>query len=75
MSNITRRGAFILPGICSIFIPGLGQLFKGQIGKAIGMFVIIGVLGWLGKYFLLFGIVAGIAWLINVIDAFFAQKQ
>lgn len=75
MSNITRQGTFILPGICSIFIPGLGQLFKGQIGKAIGFFVVVGVLAFLMKYLPFVWVVWGIAWLVNVGDAFFASKR
>ena len=42
----------VIAAICSLFIPGLGQLVQGRVLKAVLMFVLAGVLcifrmGWL----------------------------
>ena len=43
-------GSGIVPAICSVPLPGLGQLVNGESDKAIGVFVVWGVagLGFLG---------------------------
>ncbi|MGR3318550.1 MAG: hypothetical protein ACUZ8O_08715 [Candidatus Anammoxibacter sp.] len=48
----------ILAAICSLFIPGLGQLFQGNILKAIIFFVLSAAL-----WFVLLG------WIISIISA------
>jgi TM2 domain-containing membrane protein YozV len=63
MSNGPGPGSAgnVLAAICSLFIPGLGQLVQGRIVMALIMFVLAGILWW----FLL-------GWLIHlwsVIDA------
>lgn len=80
MGNIQRtsNGAYVLPGILSAFLPGLGQLIKKQTGKALFFFAIW--LGW-GLITLAFnwlplgGLATWLAgaflWLVNVLDALF----
>ena len=54
-SSGARRGSAgnVVAGVASFFIPGLGQLVQGRVGRAIFHFVAAGVLwvvtfGWLG---------------------------
>lgn len=52
MSAGQGSGGNVLAAICSLFIPGLGQLVQGRLLKAIVMFVLAGILwffllGWL----------------------------
>ena len=87
MSNLsTRKNTFILPGIVSAFLPGVGQLLKKHIKKGILFLVLWGgfsivfailnfLLGWVPLFSWLIGAIGGIAWLINVLDAFFSKKD
>jgi len=52
MSTGQGSGGNVLAAICSLFIPGLGQLVQGRLLMAIVMFVLAGVLwffllGWI----------------------------
>lgn len=52
MSTGQGSGGNVLAAICSLFIPGLGQLVQGRLLMAILMFVLAGVLwffllGWI----------------------------
>lgn len=52
MSAGQGSGGNVLAAICSLFIPGLGQLVQGRLLKAALMFVLAGILwffllGWL----------------------------
>jgi TM2 domain-containing membrane protein YozV len=76
MNNIvkSKNGMYVIPGVASALIPGLGQLLKGHIPKAIlffAVFVAWGLfLGWLISWIPLVGWIAGpLLWLINVGDA------
>ena len=56
-----------LPALLSIFIPGLGQLIKGQIFKAFLIWVVGGLVG----FFLFWTVVIPfIVWAWNVYDAY-----
>ncbi|MDR6562692.1 MULTISPECIES: hypothetical protein [unclassified Arcicella] len=59
--------AHTLPAILSFFIPGLGQLVKGQIIKAIIIWVIAGVVSF---FFWWTYIIPFIVWAWNVYDAY-----
>jgi len=58
-----------IPALLSFFIPGLGQMVKGEVGKGIGIF-----LGWLVSLALVLtviGIVVPlIIWVWQIIDAY-----
>lgn len=83
MPNITtRKKKYLVPAIASGLLPGLGQLFKGHVSKAIGIFVIAvgySIVSWLfGSWTLIGGVIgfAGfIGWLVNVIDAFMSSHD
>jgi TM2 domain-containing membrane protein YozV len=52
MSTGQGSGGNVLAAICSLFIPGLGQLVQGRLLMAVLMFVLAGVLwffllGWI----------------------------
>jgi TM2 domain-containing membrane protein YozV len=58
-----------IPALLSFFIPGLGQMVKGEIGKGIGIFF-----GWLVSFALILTvigiIVPVIIWIWQIIDAY-----
>ena len=54
----------VIAAVCSFFIPGLGQLVQGRLGKAIVMFVLAGVV-WL----ISFGTMGWVIHLWSVLDA------
>jgi TM2 domain-containing membrane protein YozV len=64
-------GGNVLAAICSIFIPGLGQLVQGRIFMALLFFVVTCVSYALGATVILFfmWIVGGIFHLWSIIDA------
>jgi TM2 domain-containing membrane protein YozV len=45
-------GGKVLAALCSVFIPGLGQLLQGRLGMALVQFVLAGILWfwWLGWF-------------------------
>ena len=58
-----------IPSLLSFFIPGIGQMLKGEVGKGISIFI-----GWLLSFSLIFTII-GIAvpviiWVWQIIDAY-----
>ncbi|NLC93289.1 MAG: hypothetical protein GX677_07515 [Treponema sp.] len=56
-----------VPTLISFFVPGVGQLIKGHIMKAIGIWVIGGLVG----FFLWWTFIAPfIVWVWNVYDAY-----
>jgi len=64
-------GGNVLAAICSFFLPGLGQLVQGRIGKALMFFIVTGASYALGATVILFfmWIVAIIFHLWGIIDA------
>ncbi|GGG52710.1 hypothetical protein [Hymenobacter glacieicola] len=56
-----------LPALLSVFVPGLGQLVKGQILKAILIWALGGVVGFLLAWTL---VVPFLIWAWNVYDAY-----
>lgn len=84
MSNLykSKNGTFILPGIISALIPGVGQFIKGHIvkglaviGVALAYYVVSFVLGWIPLVGGLIWVVGALAWAINVLDALFSKKD
>lgn len=58
-----------VPALLSFFVPGLGQVIKGQLMKGIGHFVVAAIAGALtivGIGFILYPIV----WLYSIYDAY-----
>jgi TM2 domain-containing membrane protein YozV len=64
------KQTYSVPAIFSFFLPGLGQLIKGQILKAVVIWILSGVVGFL----LWWTIVIPFAlWAWNVYDAYNSQ--
>lgn len=65
-TNSQKHG---VPAILSFFIPGLGQVIKGQVGKGIGIF-----LGFLVSCALIFTVIGAvvpiIVWIWQIVDAY-----
>ncbi|MDD5639662.1 MAG: hypothetical protein PHR47_02550 [Candidatus Pacebacteria bacterium] len=61
MPNSSKHGA---PAIFSFFVPGLGQIIKGQGGKGILIFIIT-IIGFC--FFIIPGI---IIWIFQIADAY-----
>ena len=58
-----------VPAILSFFIPGLGQIIKGQIGK--GILIFLGMVISIILIFFFVGIITTpILWLWNIYDAY-----
>jgi TM2 domain-containing membrane protein YozV len=83
MVQANKKGGNGIAALLSFFIPGLGQLIKGQFLKAIGIWIVIIILGALifvsavasifliGLPFLaLFGIAYIILYIWNIYDAY-----
>lgn len=84
MSNLikSKNGIFILPGIVSIFLPGVGQLIKGHIKKGVtflvlwaAFWIISWIIGWVPLIGPLLSGIGVIALIINVIDAFISKND
>ena len=79
MANITSgKKKHVLPAIVSFFIPGLGQVVKGHVAKGAGIFVVLLVIGLLGKIpFIgwIAGIVGLIGWVVNILDALVSEDD
>ncbi|MCW3105738.1 MAG: hypothetical protein JWQ09_244 [Segetibacter sp.] len=62
-----QKQTYGLPALLSFFIPGLGQLIKGQIGKGILIWVVGGLL----TFFLFWTIIVPLViWIWNIYDAY-----
>lgn len=67
--NMAGKQAHGVPALLSFFIPGLGQLIKGQISKAIGIWIALFICGALSA--LLIGFILGaIVWVWQIYDAY-----
>jgi TM2 domain-containing membrane protein YozV len=65
----TEKKSSGIAAIASFIIPGLGQIYNGQIGKGI-MFIIIGGILALSMFILIGFILYPIFWLYNIYDAY-----
>jgi TM2 domain-containing membrane protein YozV len=84
MGNLYRsqNGTYVVPGILSALIPGLGQLLKKSTTKALMFFAIwlfwgiaVWILGWIPILGGLVGTLAGVfLWFVNVLDALLAGE-
>ena len=79
---LVRRGSGngVVPAVCSVVVPGLGQLVNGETEKAIGVFAVYAVDGasFLGAIPILGSaavLVSGAAWLYGVADAYVTGKK
>lgn len=74
MYRPTNNKSTILAAILSFFIPGLGQLYDGKIGRGISFFIVICIL--YALYFLIFPLLIGfILWIYCIYDAYHIAKN
>ena len=62
----------LVAGVASFFIPGLGQVIKGEFGKFVGIWILLAIAIALTMTILgaIFGIpMAIIVWFVQVVDA------
>jgi len=64
---MSKQSTHLIPAIVSFFLPGIGQILKGQIFKGIGI-VIAGVI--IGVFLSWTIIVPILVWAWNVYDAY-----
>lgn len=58
-----------VPALLSFFVPGLGQLIKGEIFKAIGIWVVLGIC-FLLQIILVGYLIGFIVWIWQIYDAY-----
>ncbi|MBI4834651.1 MAG: hypothetical protein HY811_07535 [Planctomycetes bacterium] len=63
-----------LAGVFSFFIPGLGQIYNGEFGKAIGFIIASIIGGLLTPIFIGFLIILP-AWAWGVVDAYYSAEK
>ncbi len=59
----------VIAALCSVFIPGLGQLIQGRLLFAIIIFVTVGVLYWFWWFFIFPAVIGGLIHLFSIISA------
>lgn len=58
-----------VPALLSFFIPGLGQIIKGELFKAIGIWVVLGIC-WFLQFILIGYLLGAIVWIWQIYDAY-----
>lgn len=66
MSNNQKHG---IPALLSFFIPGLGQIIKGELFKAIGIWVVL-VICFILQFILIGYLLGAIVWIWQIYDAY-----
>ena len=66
---MSENGTHGVPALLSFFVPGLGQIIKGEIFKAIGIWVGL-LIGWLLTFVLIGFILVPLIWLWQIYDAY-----
>jgi TM2 domain-containing membrane protein YozV len=74
------EGGGVVPAVCSVVVPGLGQLVNGETDKAVGVFVVAAICGAGAVASLpLIGPIAGVVgvltWGYGVLDAYASGKK
>ena len=71
-AEVKKKPSYILAGILSIFIPGLGQFYSGQryrgVAILLGMLITSGMVAWYGNPF--WYAAPALIWLWNILDTF-----
>lgn len=74
-----KKGLYVVPAIASFFLPGLGQLLKGHMSKAVG-FIVIAAGWWLFSFLVSWIPIVGWAvpavfMLVAILDALVAESD
>ena len=70
----TEKKSSGIAAIASFFIPGLGQIYNGKIGKGI-MYIIIGIIFALLMFVLIGFILYPLFWIYNMYDAYTTAEK
>lgn len=74
MYRPTSNKSTILAAVLSFFIPGLGQIYDGKVGRGISFFIVICIL--YALYFLIFPLIIGfLLWIYCIYDAYRIAKN
>ncbi len=69
MSTMTEKKTYGIPALLSFFVPGLGQIIKGEFFKALGIWAALAI-SWVLS-FVIIGLITGpIIWLWQIYDAY-----
>ncbi len=63
-----------IAAIASFFVPGLGQIYNGQIGKGI-MYILIGIVFALLMFVLIGFVLYPLFWIYNIYDAYSTAEK
>ncbi len=72
-TSIEKKSSGIA-AIASFFVPGLGQIYNGEIGKGI-MYIIIGIVFALMMFVLIGFILYPLFWIYNIYDAYSTAEK
>lgn len=66
---MSENRTYGIPALLSFFVPGLGQIVKGQVIKAILIWIALGI-SWLLQFVLIGFILLPLIWLWQIYDAY-----
>jgi TM2 domain-containing membrane protein YozV len=66
---MSEKRTYGVPALLSFFVPGLGQIVKGQVLKAIIIWLALGI-SWLLQFVLIGFILLPLIWLWQIYDAY-----
>ncbi|MDP2217769.1 MAG: hypothetical protein Q8J68_10845 [Methanolobus sp.] len=66
---MSEKRTYGVPALLSFFVPGLGQIVKGQVLKAIIIWLALGI-SWLLQFILIGFILLPLIWLWQIYDAY-----
>jgi TM2 domain-containing membrane protein YozV len=67
--SMSENKTYGVPALLSFFIPGLGQLIKGELFKAIGIWVVL-VISAILQFILIGYLIGFIVWIWQIYDAY-----
>ena len=70
----TEKKSSGIAAIASFFIPGLGQIYNGEIGKGI-IFIIVSIIFFLLMFVLIGFILLPLFWIYNIYDAYTTAEK
>lgn len=66
---MNEKKTYGVPALLSFFVPGLGQIVKGQVVKAVAIWLALGI-SWLLQFVLIGFILLPLIWLWQIYDAY-----
>jgi TM2 domain-containing membrane protein YozV len=69
VKRMSEKKTYGFPALLSFFVPGLGQIIKGQVVKAVVIWLALGI-SWLLQFILIGFILLPLIWLWQIYDAY-----